>query len=118
MDLRGIGDLTERQDGVVARWQLLEAGASDNDVRRWLRRRELVVLHPGVYVNHTGPPTWVNRAWAGVLLHWPAALTHESVVHTAGDVIHVAVDRSRKPERREGVRVHRLICRAPLSRAG
>ena len=108
MDLRGARDLLDHQDGVVARWQLLEAGATDADIRRWHRRRELAPMHPGVYVSHTGPPTWVNRAWAAVLVCWPAALTHESVVHAAGDVIHVAVDRSRKPERRDGVRVHRL----------
>lgn len=101
-------ELLDHQAGVVARQQLADLGAGDHDLRRWLRRRELVVIHPGVYVNHTGPLTWTNRAWAGVLRYWPAALSHESVVHAAGEVIHVAVDAGRSPRRTNGIRVHRL----------
>lgn len=37
---------------------------------------------PGVYVDHTGAPTWIQRAWAGVLYHWPAALTGEAAVRS------------------------------------
>ena len=40
-----------------------------------VRRRELVIAHPGVYVNHTGPLTWEQRAWVAVLACWPAALS-------------------------------------------
>jgi hypothetical protein len=40
---------------------------------------------PGVYVNHTGDPTWLQRAWAGVLYYWPAALAGASAMRvTAG----------------------------------
>jgi hypothetical protein len=67
-----------------------------------------VVVHPGVYVAHTGPLTWANRAWAAVLACWPAALSHGSVVNLAGDVVHVAVDATRTPVSRQGVRIHRL----------
>lgn len=101
-------DLIDHQDGAVARWQLRDAGASANDIRRMLRRRELVTVHPGVYVVHTGPLTWANRAWAGVLHYWPAALTDDSAVHLAGDVIHVAVDKTRSLAQRPGTRLHRL----------
>ena len=101
-------EVLDYQSGVVARRQLIAAGARPTDLRRWLRGNELVALHPGVYVNHTGPVGWSSRAWAAVLLHAPAALTHESVVHAAGDVIHVAVDPRRKPQRRAGIKVHRL----------
>ena len=66
------------------------------------------MVHAGVYVNHTGPLTWTNRAWAAVLVTWPAALDRQSVVDAAGPVIHVAVDASRDPEARPGIRVHRL----------
>ena len=109
MDLRGCREQLENQSGVVSRRQLVEGGANDADIRRWVRRKELRRVHTGVYVNHTGPLTWSNRAWAAVLFHWPAALTHESAVNRAGDVVHVAVDATRSPSRLKGVRVHRLV---------
>jgi hypothetical protein len=108
MHLGQVLELLDHQAGVMSRRQLVRLGAGPEDIRRWLRRREVVVVHPGVYVNHTGPLTWSSRAWAAVLLHHPAVLTHESVVHAAGDVIHVAVDPSRKPLARPGIKVHRL----------
>ena len=63
-----------KQDGVIARWQALAAGATDSDIERRLRRREWARVSPGVYVDHTGPLTWRQRAWAAVLAVWPAAL--------------------------------------------
>lgn len=104
-DLR---ELLDSQAGVIARRQLLQAGATPTDVRRLLRRRELVAVHPGVYVNHTGPLTWVNRAWAAVLVTWPAALAASSAVDLAGAVIHVAVDAKATPVLRPGIRLHWL----------
>lgn len=38
---------------------------------------------PGVFVNHTGTPTWWQRAWGGVLHAWPAALREESALRAA-----------------------------------
>lgn len=73
-------DLLAEQDGVVARHQLLVAGLAPHDVRRLVRRRELARVHPGVYVEHTGDPTWQQQSWAAVLAVWPAALTHESAL--------------------------------------
>jgi hypothetical protein len=101
-------DLRDLQTGVLSRRQLLEAGASDQDVRRWVRRRELTRVHEGVYVDHTGPLTWDNRCWVAVLLYWPAALSHDSAVHQAGDVIHVALGDDRNVKRRPGIKVHLL----------
>jgi hypothetical protein len=72
--------LLERQAGVVARRQVLELGLDDEWLRRAVHRRELRRVHQGVYVNHTGPLTWLQRAWAAVLFYWPAALSHESVL--------------------------------------
>jgi hypothetical protein len=100
--------LLDAQAGVVARRQLVDGGADDNDIRRWIRRRELVRVHTGVYLNHTGPPSWSSRSWAAVLFHWPSALAHDSVINRAGDVIHVAIDQSRTATRLPRVRVHRL----------
>ena len=109
MDLSAFRGLLDDQAGVVSRRELLEGGATDNDIRRWVRRRELRRVHSGVYVNHTGPLTWANRAWAAVLFYWPAALAHASAVNRAGDVIHVAIDEPLSPVRLPGTRVHRLV---------
>lgn len=68
------------QDGVVARRQLLELGATPNDVRRMLRRRELFSAHPGVYIDHNGRPTREQLEWIAVLAAWPAALAFESAL--------------------------------------
>lgn len=58
----------ERQSGVVARAQLLADGLCDHDIERLVRRRELSPLRRGVYVDHTGAPSWVQQAWGAVLL--------------------------------------------------
>lgn len=88
------------QDGVVSRRQLLEHGRRDHDVKRMLRRRELVRVpdHRGVFLDHTGPLSWRQRAWAAVLVHWPAALARESALPgpPPGGPIHVAVAPGRK----------------------
>lgn len=49
-----------------------------------LRRRSLVPVHPGVYVDHTGRPTRAQLEWAAVLFHWPAALHRESALRAHG----------------------------------
>lgn len=103
--LRGLFD---HQSGVVSRVQLLERGSTDNDIRRALRRLRLTRVHPGVYVNHTGPLSWSARAWAAVLFHAPAVLARESAVYLSGDLVHVAIDTRRTPSRLPGVRVHRI----------
>lgn len=113
MDLH---DLLRAQAGVVSRRQILAAGGGDSDIARLLRRRELSRVYDGVYVAHTGPLTSGQRAWAAVLLHWPAALCHRSALghadptdrRSVDDTVHVAIDQSRKGSRVAGVRVHRV----------
>lgn len=68
------------QEGVVSRRQLHRLDYRPHDIERMLRRRELARVHPGVYVDHTGPPSWEQRAWAAVLVHEPAALTRRSAL--------------------------------------
>jgi hypothetical protein len=75
-----IDRLLEIQDGVIARWQALDAGMTTTEVKRKVRRREWTPVHPGVYVDHTGPTTWRQRAWAAVLFCWPAALDGKSAL--------------------------------------
>lgn len=69
-----------RQDGVIARRQILDLGGDDNDIERMLRRREIAALLPGVYLTHTGQPTRLEREWAAVLAYWPAGLDAESAL--------------------------------------
>ena len=105
------------QSGVISRRQVIGLGLTATDINRNLRRRHWALVHPGVYVNHTGPLTWHQRAWAGVLFSWPAALSHDSAVR-AGDgpgrrardesTIHIAVDRHRSLVAPPGVRLHRM----------
>lgn len=104
-----IDDVLLEQSGVIARRQALDAGLQHHDIRRLLRRNEWARVHDGVYVNHTGPLSWMQRAWAAVLYAAPAALCRESAMAERGSVIHVAVTRDRgvlaEPP---GVRIHHL----------
>ncbi len=102
--------LTRVQDGVVSRRQLRELGARDHDIVRLVRRRDLVAVHPGVYVFHTGELTWVQRAWVAVLACWPAALSHQSALPkpSSDGLIHVAIDHRRSVRAPARVVVHRM----------
>jgi hypothetical protein len=97
-----VAELLDLQAGVIARRQLVARGWADHDIARMLRRREWAVVHEGVYLDHTGEPTWLQQAWAAVLFSWPAALSHQSALR-AGDgpgrrdvidlPVHVVVER-------------------------
>ena len=109
--------LIEIQSGVVSRRQALAAGLHPHDIRRLLRRREWASVHDGVYVDHTGALTWLQRAWGGVLFAEPAALGHQSALRAADgpgrrdrddQPIHIAVDRHRSIVAPPGVVPHRL----------
>jgi hypothetical protein len=99
------------QDGVIARRQLLkDCRLAPHDLERMLRQRELADVHRAVFVNHTGPLTWPQRAWAAVLHAGPsAALYLRSAEEPPGDgPIHVAIDASRQVGPLEGVEIHRV----------
>ncbi|GAB3668516.1 hypothetical protein GCM10027596_39410 [Nocardioides korecus] len=121
VDTGAIRALLDTQEGVVSRAQARRRGAGDHDVARLLRRREWSVVHPGVYVTHTGQPTRAEREWAAVLLLAPAALTGRSAlgrhgVRTGRDAdrdldtapVQVAVERRRKVSSRPGIEIVRL----------
>ena len=99
----------EIQGGVISRRQLRDLHAQDHDIRRLVRNRELTAIHPGVYVGHTGSPTWGQRAWAAVLACWPAALTGRSALPKAPGrgPIEVMVPMSRTVTAPDGVIVRR-----------
>lgn len=69
-------------------------------------------MHPRVYVDHTGPLTWEQRAWAAVLYAAPALLCRESLeaprARDDGRPIHVAIDHSRKVMPQRGIVIHRM----------
>jgi len=112
-----INDRLESQDGVIARFQVLAAGGTDDFIARMVRRREWARLRPGCYVNHTGVPTWEQRAWAAVLAVWPAALSRDSALRACGmkrcgasedSPIKVAINKSRGGRTPSGIVVERL----------
>lgn len=113
-----VAAILRHQDGVIARRQVLAAGWADHDVRRQLRRREWHRIHRTVFVNHSGAPTWQQRAWAAVLVAGDGALCHSSALRAVEGpgrkdrdetTIHVAVDRDRQVVRPPaGVVVHRI----------
>ncbi len=98
----------------MSRRQVLAHGLDDDDIARLLRRREWARLFAGVYVDHTGPPTWRQRAWAATLLHAPAALGGGSALGACGavvpdraDAIELVVDAGRRVVDPPGVRTTR-----------
>lgn len=116
MDERAVAELLALQCGVVSRRQVLAAGGEDHDIARHLRRRLWARIHDGVYVDHTGEPTWQQRAWAAVLYHWPAALDGASALVAHGvratgpracSRIEVAIDRTRSVAEGPGISVTR-----------
>ena len=109
-----ISGLLAEQCGVISRRQVLASGADDQLIARKVRRREWVRVHPGVYVDHTGPLTWHQRAWAALLYATPAALGGRSALrahrvrgHDTDD-IHVVVSHHRKVRAPPGVRIERV----------
>lgn len=104
-------DQIRELDGVITHAQLVAGGVDGTAIRRRLRRRELTRVYPRVYVDHTGPLPWRQRAWAAVLYAAPAALCWQSVSEPAKDdraPIHVAIDQRRRVAGQPGLVLHRL----------
>ena len=103
------------QAGVVSRQQVLRAGLRPDELARLVRLRELAPLHRGVYVDHTGEPTWIQRAWGAVLVCGRSALSHDSALRAAEGPgcrrperpVEVVVDHGRRIDAPRGIRVHR-----------
>ena len=109
IDFEALSRFQIEQDGLITRGQLWSVGARKPDLDRLRRRRELTTVHRGVFVNHTGPLTWRQRAWAAVLYAAPAALYLESADEPPpDDPIHLAIDGTRRVGAIEGVRLHRV----------
>lgn len=119
MDEDAILRLLRRQAGVVSRAQVRELGGTDDDIERLVRRRLWATVHRGVYVDHTGPLTWDQRAWAAVLYHAPAVLDGRSAMRAHrmrvvpaiapdSEPIEVAVAQGRRVAPAAGIRVRRV----------
>ncbi|OFB44733.1 hypothetical protein BA059_02075 [Mycolicibacterium sp. (ex Dasyatis americana)] len=105
-----IDHVLRQQAGTISRRQALDAGMKQHDIRRLLRRNEWARVHDGVYVDHTGPLSWLQRAWAAVLYAAPAALCLESALSDEGSVIHVGVARKRTSlAEPPGVRIYHFV---------
>lgn len=112
-----IARLLRDQAGVISRRQVLALGGRPAEIERALRRREWVRIMPGVFLDHTGPPTWLQRAWAGALHHEPAALAGLSALRAvAGPAwrrcpdhlpIEIAIDLGRTVNPAQGYHVRR-----------
>ena len=102
----------DMQDGVATRAQLTAGGVTKTDIERRLRRKDLRRAHPRVYVDHAGPMTWTQRAWAAVLYAEPAYLCWTSLEPPKGRddsaPIHVAIDHRRRIRPQDGIIIHRM----------
>ena len=78
-----VSQVVGQQEGVIVRRQAIAAGLTSDDVARLIRRREWARVHPGVYVDHTGPLQWSQRAWAAVLGVGRSVLCHTSALRAA-----------------------------------
>ncbi|MBB3042256.1 hypothetical protein [Nocardioides soli] len=109
LDESALAALLAQQDGVVSRRQLRSLGAQRHDIDRLLRRHRLAQSHPRVYVDHTGPLTPRQRAWAAVLYAAPAALSGRSALADPepNAPVHVSIDASRRLTAPDGVRIQR-----------
>jgi very-short-patch-repair endonuclease len=110
---RAIARIGRRQDNVITRQQLLEAGLGPGAIEHRVETSMMQRLHRGVYLLGAAPPTQMARARAAVLACGPGAvLSHRSAAvlyrllpEAAGDVDVTVVGRN--PGAHPGIRLHR-----------
>jgi len=96
-------ELLELQHGVIARWQIAQAGQSVRLVDPQLHNSRWQRLYRGVYATFTGQPTRIALLWAAVLRAGPgAALSYDTaaeldrLIDKQGSCIHVTVGPARQ----------------------
>jgi len=106
--------LLNAQRGVIARWQVADAGLSMNALRARLNTGKWQPLQRGVYASFTGEPPRTAVLWAAVLRAGPQAiLSHESAAELDGPLcgpatpIHISVPGSRHVRNVAGAVIHR-----------
>jgi hypothetical protein len=73
----GAAELAAAQAGVVARSQLIELGMTDRQIETQIAAGRWRLAQPrleGVYVTHTGPPSYRARCWVFLLYAGPGAV--------------------------------------------
>lgn len=109
---REVGELAQRQHGVVAHRQLTDIGLSPSAIRRRLGLGRLHPVHQGVYaVGHSrlsGHGRWIAAVLAcgpGALLSQGTAAALWAILPSSSAQIHVVAARTRT--RRPGIALHR-----------
>jgi len=105
--------LASTQLGILARHHVLHAGGSDHYIDTCVQRKRWQLLHPGVYLTGSAPPTWLQRQLAACWAAGPQAVaSHRGAAAvwwldgaTEGP-IEILVPELKGPEPR-GVIVHR-----------
>jgi very-short-patch-repair endonuclease len=105
-----------RQHGAVHSQQLLDRGATKDEVRRAADRRELLRVAPAVYVTAGSPRTWRQSLMVAVLDAGPGAcVSHRAAAILLGiakrgmkEVVEITTPRPRS-QRLDGVVVHRPL---------
>jgi very-short-patch-repair endonuclease len=111
---RAVGEIAERQHGVVSIRQLRAAGLGDEAVRVRVSAGRLYRLHRGVYAVGHRPVSrrgfWmaaVLACGAGALLSHRSAAELWELLRPQGEVIEVSTPRRGGRAKRRGVRLHR-----------
>ena len=75
VQLRGsCQELLESQHGIIARWQVAQAGQGVRIIDPQVHRGRWRPLYRGVYATFTGPPSRIALLWAAVLRAGPGAV--------------------------------------------
>lgn len=115
--------LLEGQAQMVARRQLVQAGAAESEIATMLRCGDLHLWVPGVYTTTPGLLAWQQRAWGSLLACWPAMLDRDSALRAVNGPgwrgrsddapIQVAVQHGRRAALRSPEFVVRRVADAP-----
>lgn len=108
-----LGELLERQAGVLSRQQAVAAGLAPTNIDNRLRSGRWQRLRQGVYATFTGPPSREAVLWAALLRAGPfAALSHytaaelHGLVNQQSRLLHITVPNTRRVEPISGVALH------------
>lgn len=111
-----VHEFAREQHSIVTRWQLREAGVSDDDVDHELAAGRLLREAPGAFRPWGVRRSWKLRASAALLsARAPALISHRSAAWLYGidehmpGIIDITVPRHRRPRARPGVQFHESL---------
>jgi len=118
-DRRRVDRLARQQQFVIARSQLVELGATPDWISHQVTSQRWRRLFPGVYVVHTGAPSWWTRVTAALRYAGTgAAISHSTAAawwfdstaardRKAGDTVELSIPAARAVAPQPGLRVYR-----------